>query len=45
MVVREKDKSWTAQATDKITGFISQEDAVNYEDAWTTEKSLELLNS
>jgi len=45
MVVREKDKSWTAQATDKITGFISKKDALNYEDAWTTSKSLELLNT
>ena len=45
MVVREKDKSWTAQATDKMTGFISKKDALNYEDAWTTSKSLELLNT
>ena len=45
MVVRKKDKSWTAQATDKMTGFISKKDALNYEDAWTTSKSLELLNT
>jgi len=45
MVVRNKDKSWTAQATDKMTGFISKKDALNYEDAWTTSKSLELLNT
>ena len=44
LVVRDLDSSWSAQATDKITGFISQEDASNYEDAWTTNKSLELLN-
>ena len=44
MLVRNKDMSWTAQATDKMTGFISPKDALNYEDAWTLNKSLELLN-
>ena len=45
MKKREEDNSWVAQATQKITGFISQEDAENYTDAWTTLKSLELMET
>ena len=45
MVVRDKDKSWIAQATDKMTGFISEQEAEMFTDYWTTEKSLELLTT
>jgi len=45
MVVRELDSSWSAQATDKITGFISQDQALNYTDAWVHEKSIQDIKS
>ena len=45
MKKREEDDSWVSKATDKMTGFISQEDAENYTDAWTFEKSLEELTA
>jgi hypothetical protein len=45
LVVRDLDSSWSAQATDKITGFITKEQAANYTDAWVYEKSIQDMES
>ena len=45
LVVKDLDSSWSAQATDKITGFITKEQAANYTDAWVYEKSIQDMES
>ena len=45
LVVRDLDSSWSAQATNKITGFITKEQAANYTDAWVYEKSIQDMES